>query len=955
MIRCLTIFVAVIIFSAMRVHCQSWNELIDSANHYSKIKNYTTSLQWAMLALSRAENEFGELDSNYLSSLGIVSDIFLSTSQLDSAIKYGALRLDLSRKLYKSDNTNLAMSINNMAECLKSAGNYSQAEPLYNEALDILKRLYKSDNSDLASCMCNLALLYNYLGRFTEAEKLYTESLSMFRRLYRGDNSDLATSINNTALFFNDRGRISEAESLFKESLEMRRRLYKSNDPRLAVSLNNMGYFLVTAQRFLEAEPYFLESIELLRMLFKNGHPALAYSLSNLGFVYEHTGKFEEAEKYYREALEMRRRFYTNDHQELFQSINNLATLLTRAGRLADAGLLFHESVKICRNCYNSNNPDLARCLINMAQYLFECGNMPDAENYFIEGLGYLKKAIINYFSFLSEKEKSQFWNTLKVYFEGFNSFAIKRSIDNPNILTVMLDYQLILKGILLNSTIRTKNRIINSGDTNLIKKYETWLSLKSKIAKFRSIPQQMLASKGIQLDSMIFQSNIQEKELSALSLEFANEYNKQFYTMKDIANSLRKDQAAIEILRFKLIEKGWKDSIIYAALIIKRDSRIPEIALMQNGKELENKYRQLYFIQIEKQRKKVFDPETITLSLKELYSNYFSAISGHLHGIKTVYLSPDGIYNLINLNTLINPATGKYLLDELDLRLVTSTRNLVVKKNLVFNNVPKVDIAELFGDPQFVIDSMNYLSSSSHYHSMISGVYYSPSSSIDSISRGDISPLPGTRKEIYNIEKSLLKQKWEVIKHLGQDALEYAVKAVDNPRVLHIATHGKFLKDIEKSGDERMLNIENQWIDEYPLLRSMLLLAGSGNALSIKGLQPTIQIEDGLLTAYEAQNLSLDRTELVVLSACETGLGEVKNGEGVYGLQRAFQVAGAKSLIMSLWSVSDQSTQELMTVFYDKWLSGRTKREAFREAQIELKKKYPGFYYWGAFVMVGE
>jgi CHAT domain-containing protein len=214
------------------------------------------------------------------------------------------------------------------------------------------------------------------------------------------------------------------------------------------------------------------------------------------------------------------------------------------------------------------------------------------------------------------------------------------------------------------------------------------------------------------------------------------------------------------------------------------------------------------------------------------------------------------------------------------------------------------------------------------------------------------LTPLPGTEKEVKNISDFFKSRKWVVNMHTGDDAVKAAVKSVNNPRVLHIATHGLFLNDI-KPDDKDILGMEGKRVIENPLLRSGLFFAGASKAIE-EGSNPT-GYDNGYLTAYEAQNMDLDRTELVVLSACETGLGEIKNGEGVYGLQRAFQQAGAKSVLMSLWKVNDEATQELMTTFYKEWVSGKTKREAFNTAQKKIRDKYHYPYYWGGFVMVGE
>ena len=174
--------------------------------------------------------------------------------------------------------------------------------------------------------------------------------------------------------------------------------------------------------------------------------------------------------------------------------------------------------------------------------------------------------------------------------------------------------------------------------------------------------------------------------------------------------------------------------------------------------------------------------------------------------------------------------------------------------------------------------------------------------------------------------------------------ATESHLKSIDNPRVLHIATHGYFSAEIINSSVDRVF------------LNSGLMLSGASHGLYNKRYnRPIEKGEDGILTAYEAMNLQLDGTELVVLSACETGLGTVKNGEGVYGLQRAFKVAGAENIIISLWRVDDQTTQKLLTYFYEGWLKHQDKHKAFREAQAQLRTEYLYPYYWGAFVMIGS
>lgn len=436
------------------------------------------------------------------------------------------------------------------------------------------------------------------------------------------------------------------------------------------------------------------------------------------------------------------------------------------------------------------------------------------------------------------------------------------------------------------------------------------------------------------------------------MSEVFAGYYQFKQYKFSDIQSCLNKDEAAIEVIRFRLYNKRWTDTVLYAVLILKpaKDAKTDgfsksiEMVLLDKGNELEQLHIKNYKNCI---KNKIPDNES--------YNQFWAKIAAKLKGIKKAYISPDGVYNQLNLVSLYNPKSKKYLIEELEIKLVTSTRDISENKNISVSENNKS--AVLIGNPQFNMSKADYkkVSINLDNNAMTDNIF-----GVEEIlaMRSGIHPLPGTGVEIDNISQLLALNNWKTEKYTGIMALEEIVKNVHNPRILHIATHGKFMSDIEQEVSNPALEQDKQRYSENPLLRSYLIFAGAEKPASSEGgtgQQYDVQTDDGFLTAYEAQNLYLDKTELVVLSACETGLGEIKNGEGVYGLQRAFIQAGAKSIIMSLWSVSDEATQELMTSFYTKWLSGKQKRQAFKEAQLELKAKYPMPYYWGAFVMVGD
>jgi len=338
-----------------------------------------------------------------------------------------------------------------------------------------------------------------------------------------------------------------------------------------------------------------------------------------------------------------------------------------------------------------------------------------------------------------------------------------------------------------------------------------------------------------------------------------------------------------------------------------------------------------------------------------EFYKAMWAPLESKLAGAKCVFVSPDGLLNQISL-AAVPTADGKLLIEKYDVRVVLSTKDLLRQKAANTNRT-----AVLIGDPQFDLTEQQQRTAlaearnGTYRGATVATVAANETASVGRGMRSQdqrgkpLSRLPATADEVKSIESLLAGAGWSAETFTGPQALEEAVKGVKGTRLLHIATHGFFEPDQAGGGSSGNL--------EDAMLRSGLYFAGANRVLT--GGRASADLEDGVLTAYEATGLNLQGTELVVLSACETGLGETTNGEGVFGLRRALQEAGAQAVLMSMWKVPDEETRQLMTLFYKKWLAGKDKPTALREAQLELRQdvirrwQQDRPHDWAAFVLV--
>lgn len=803
-------------------------------------------------------------DPVYALTLGNLGLLYHTTGRYTLAEKYTDSCLHLRQRILPQESSPIAASINNLAVLYKDMGKYNEAETQIVEALRINEKALSKKSVPYALSLNNEAMIYVAMGRYSEAEMKLQEALAIAGESLKEKSTTYVRMMINLALLYQLDGRLTDAEVIYKKVLKLKEKKLGTSHPDYAHCLNLLAslYIDMGKEKYGEVEGMLNKSVAIYKKIFGDTHPSYASAISNLGNFFRITGKLSNAEPLLKETLEIRRIELGEEHPEHINAIENL-------------GLLYWQQAK---------NIEASKLLKLSADKTI--------------------KEIENYFTPLSEIERTKFWDKVRPRFQRFNSFAVHVRKSQPSLAFDMYNYQLITKALILNSTNSTKQQILQSRDNDLIRKYNEWLDAKENLARIYTLNKAQLAEENINVDSLENAANSRERELSVKSAAFASGYGKNNITYKNIVEKLNPDEVAIEFMQLQKFQHVLTDSVLYVALILSKDKTAGglEVVIMNNGGDMEKKYYNFYKNSI---KQKLPDDQS--------YKHYWERMEKHLANKKTLYVSLDGIFNQINLATIQLPS-GQYLLDHKNIIIVTNTKEVITLKNSAPNDDTKNQSAVLIGYPLYG-------------------------------SRGTVERLPGTKTEIENIKK-VIGAKYQTTDWTQQDANEDNIKNLKSPKILHIATHGFFMPELLHSKSEKVFGVALDRSNKNPLLRSGLLVADAEKALNGKS-------ENGILTAYEVSNLSLSNTSIVALSACETGLGDVKNGEGVYGLQRAFRVAGAQTIIMSLWKVNDASTQELMSSFYKNFMTTGNKQKSFKDAQLALREKYKEPYFWGAFVMV--
>ncbi|GHV92471.1 hypothetical protein AGMMS50268_29740 [Spirochaetia bacterium] len=868
------------------------------------VKDYKIAETYFIEASKLTEKVLEKETDWYVSLLGDFAELYESLGDYRKAEMYRIEAKGLTEELFGPESINYAKSLLSLGRIYLDLEDYAKAESCLLETIHILQDINYSEHSEYTLSLNALGVLYEKIGDYDRAEEMLMEEKGILEKKQNTENYSYSTLLSNLGSIYRRMGDYKKAESYLLNAKNMTERNKISYDYAMAVQ--KLGFLYYDSGDYSKAEINYVEAYNIISDVFGNKHPLFSIFSVNIGNFYCWMGNYEKAEHFLLEAKDITKSTFGNNNFSYITVINGLVSLYQNMSRY-DQAEKYASSVSQIEAGYIGTN-----------------------------------------FSFMSEYQRNLFWAMNARSFESGYSLAHFYPENSVNELNY--NNTLFTKGILLRTANAVRDTIYSTGDKALIEQFEQLGSLRQQI---NNLQQKDDANKDY-IKSLEKEADTLEKRLTKASFAYRDLQADMTMTWQDVQKHLKKDEAAIEFVSFQLYDKRWTDTTIYAALVLRPGMKAPVWVPLCEETKIQEQLSKAQGKNSSEQARILYD-----VFGSQLYSVIWEPLEKELAGVKTIFYSPAGLLHKISFNAL--PAQGaQRLADKYDLNLVSSTREVVhADKNNTASKFPNSSV--IYGGLQYDEDMALMQSTARSYGAAGEPGPKQPVSVVSALPPGSTrgggswGPLPASRTESLRIHGYLNDKNIPAALYTDNLGNEESFKYLNGSKtdLIHLATHGFFLEDIEQNHDNRDL-VERlgggSKAVENPLLRSGLILAGGNHAWREEAVEG---VEDGILTADEISRLNLTGTKLVVLSACQTGLGEVNNGEGVFGLQRAFKLAGVETLIMSLWEVDDDATSQLMAIFYQQWLSGKTKQDSFKEAQRQVRAKYPSPYYWAAFVLM--
>ena len=911
-------------------------------NLYYNMGDYSKAEPYYLEAMNLYKSVLGDTHPDYAISLNNLGDLYSNMGYYSKAEPYYLEAMNLYKSVLGDTHPDYAISLNNLGDLYSNMGYYSKAEPYYLEAMNLYKSVLGDTHPDYAISLNNLGDLYSNMGDYSKAEPYYLEALSIRKSVLGETHPNYATSLGNLGTLYSNMGDYSKAELYYLESLRIRKSVFGENHPNYAILLNNLGGLYCDIGDYSKAEQYLLEALSIRKSVLGESHPSYAISLDNLGLLYIKMGDYSKAEQYLLEAFSICKSVLGESHPDYATSLNNLGNLYYTMGDYSKAEQYLLEALSIRKSVLGESHPDYATSLGNLGTLYSNMGDYAKAEPYYLDAAQITKNLFLRSTTFMTEQQREDYWSTIQGPFtRPYVKFSYKYYNQKPSISTFAYNNELFVKGLLLKFSESVKRSIIESNDTVLIRQWNELTTKKQQIQVLQEKEPQSNYLKQIEAEAEQL-----EKQITRSSAAFREHQAMWQITWDSVRNHLSPNEVAIEYFSAPLS----KDSTMYCALLLRHDSEHPELIPLFEQKEI------ISFMS--------HSSRTITNQTYDFYSKgdtisqlVWSKILPNVKEGETIYFAPSGLLHQLAIEYLPYDE-DRTMSDVYNMVRLSSTREIVMNKPQLHNTT-----ATIYGGITYDIDATSMLDESRAYDS--ADLLASRSLENDTLNRGTAQYLLGTKIEAEHINTLLQENSITAQLYTTTKANEESFKALSGKHnnILHIGTHGFTWTDsTAQKQDYFTQRMQMQLLGEEhrhhgpiidPLNRCGLLFAGANMALQGNSRHLPEGVQDGILTAKEISLMDLRDANLVVLSACETAKGDITS-EGVFGLQRAFKMAGVQTIIMSLWKVSDQATQLLMTEFYNNWIGKhQSKREAFRNAQNTVRTQYEEPEFWAGFIML--
>ena len=927
--------------------------LNDLAQFYKITGDYKRAEKMYKRAAAIYEKTLGPNHTYLATALHNLANLYRSMGDYKRAKPLYQRSLAIREKALGPDHPEVALSLSKLGDFYMATGDYARAEPLYDRALAIYEKRLGPNHPNVGGVLISLAGLYKAKGEYDRAESTYKRVLTIYEKKLP-NHPHVATASNDLALLYKELGDYKRAEKYFRRALAVSEKSLGPDHPNTAATINNLAMLYHKAKQYEQAESLYKRAMNIVEKAFGPDHPNVAGGLNNLGTLCVDRGDYRQAVTYFKRSLSIVKKSLGQDHPYVAMCLYNLGSAYKALGDYGRAEPLYERSLIIRKKILGPESPAVASSLNNLGQVYAARGRYAKAHGLFKQVNSIDQKLIRQVMSFTSEEQKMEFLATKQARLELSMCLAVKHLSNDGTAREDALNWWLQRKGIILEAQKQFQEALVHSDDLNVIKSLQELGRVRAELSKLvfgGPGPEGPEAYKH-RIADLEKQRDALEAKLIKLSQSFARQKKTIRADTRQVAGALPQGAVLLEFVRISYYdfkahgqENKWlPDHYLAFALHAGNGNQVGLIDL--GAADPINKT----VAELKKAMKSPRQVQKINTASRELHRLVFAPVQAKLGKSREIFLSPDGDLNLIPFEVL-QDSNGKYLIEKYTFNYLASGRDVIGFGAIKGRSGKSL----LLGDPNFNASgkSASGAADDNRRSADLRGIKFGR--------------LPGTLEEVKAIQQIL--GSGNAVLKTGKQADESALLQARSPRILHLATHGFFLTDqqmdafreeetyggrVGPSGSKRA----EQTRIENPLLRSGLALAGANQTLSSKNPSQS----GGLLTAEKVLSLRLEGTDLVVLSACETGLGEVKRGEGVYGLRRAFIQAGTKGLVMSMWSVPDKETKELMTRFYTNLTKHKLNpNAALRKAALEEMKIVEERYgqahplFWGAFVYLGQ